>query len=412
MTSGSQSSDREAVTELMDRAARLAAENRLEEAEALLRGALERAPGDIAAIVNLGELFRLRGRLDKALAMVGRAWALVPGHPDVRALAGAVLRAQGRTEEAIGVYRKLLTAVPGHATARINLADMLREQGRPDQALALIRPLATAPDAPEAVRHTHLMCLFDTGDVAGAVAAGETILRAKHDRAMAGWAASGLPSRVDRGGVNPEGRDVVTFSLFGRNPCYLDGAIRNVALARVYYPGWTCRFHCDGTVPAEVRERLVADGAEVVMVPDAWQALHGAVWRYFVADDRSVRRFVSRDCDNRITGQERWAVERWIQSGRSFHVMRDHPYHAELILANLWGGFAGTMPRMKTLLRTFPLRRTDRWSDQVFAAAAIWPQMQGDVLIHDSVWAPLFGAESFAPEVMLTRPDHVGRSFK
>jgi hypothetical protein len=38
--------------------------------------------------------------------------------------------------------------------------------------------------------------------------------------------------------------------------------------------------------------------------------------------------------------------------------------------------------------------------------------MSGDVLIHDSVWAPLFGAEPFDPAVMLARPDHVGRSFR
>jgi Flp pilus assembly protein TadD len=390
----------------------LADANRLEEAEAVLRRTARAGGADLPLLLNLGEVLRLAGRHGEAVEAVRLAWERAPGDPDVRALHAAILRAGGARAQAMTVYRKLLAVAPDHAGARTNLADMLREDGDPAGALALIRPLAHRPDASEAVRHTHLMSLFDTGDVAGATAAGRRILKDKHARALAGYAASGLPSRVDRSAANPEGHNVIAFSLFGAVPCYLEGAIANVALAKDHYPGWTCRFHCDGTVPAEIRERLVADGAEVVMVPDAWRTLHGAVWRYFVADDRTVRRFISRDCDNRINGQERWAVERWLASDRSFHLMRDHPYHADLILANMWGGFAGVMPPLETLLRAFPLRRTDRWSDQVFAAAAIWPQMFGDVLIHDSVWAPLFGAEPFDPAVMLARPDHVGRSFR
>jgi Flp pilus assembly protein TadD len=398
------------VAALTAHALRLALDNRLAEAEALLREAHALAPADPAVLVNLGEVLRLRGALGPAWAAVERAWALAPLDPAVRALAAAVLRALGRTEEAVTMYRKALGLAPGDPAIAANLADLLRTTGRAQDALPLLRALVARGDAPVAVRNSLLMALHDTGDVAAAVAVGRDLLMDKHRHALDGFARTWTGPRVDPAGRNPDGVDVLAFPLFGTAARYLDGAVANVALARTLYPGWRCRFYCDGTVPAGVRERLAADGAEVVMVPDAWRALHGAFWRLFVADDRTVRRFLSRDCDCRLNGQERWAVDAWVRSGRLFHAMRDHPYHAELILAGMWGGHAGVLPPVADLLAAFPQRGTDRWSDQAFAAAAVWPLIHGSALIHDGVWAPLFGARPFAPEVRLPRPDHVGRS--
>jgi len=394
----------------MEQALLLAAGNRLAEAEALLREAHVLAPTDPVVLVNLGEVLRLRGALGAAWAAVERAWALAPRDPTVRALAAAVLRAMGRTEDAIAMYRKALGLGPGNPVIAANLADLLRTVGRPQEALALLRPLVVGGDVPMAIRNSLLMVLHDTGDVAAAIAVGRDLLMDKHRRALDVFARTWTGPRVDPAGRNPDGADVIAFPLFGTAARYLDGAIANVALARTLYPGWRCRFYCDDTVPAAVRARLLADGGEVVMVPEAWRTLHGAFWRLFVADDRTVRRFLSRDCDCRLNAQERWAVDAWIRSGRLFHVMRDHPYHAELILAGMWGGHAGVLPPVADLLAAFPQSATDRWSDQVFAAAALWPLVHGAALVHDGIWAPLFGAAPFPPAVRLPRPDHVGRS--
>ena len=46
-----------------------------------------------------------------------------------------------------------------------------------------------------------------------------------------------------------------------------------------------------------------------------------------MADDPSVARFLIRDADSRLNLRENAAVHEWIESGYSFHIMRDHTAH-------------------------------------------------------------------------------------
>jgi Arc/MetJ-type ribon-helix-helix transcriptional regulator len=42
--------------------------------------------------------------------------------------------------------------------------------------------------------------------------------------------------------MNAEGeKNVVSFGLYGSNPEYVHGALRNAELAKLYFPGWWCR---------------------------------------------------------------------------------------------------------------------------------------------------------------------------
>jgi len=56
------------------------------------------------------------------------------------------------------------------------------------------------------------------------------------------------------------------------------------------------------------------------------------LWRFSVAGDDSVDRYIVRDVDSRLNARERFAVEEWIVSGNPLHLMRDHPYHVAPIM--------------------------------------------------------------------------------
>ena len=118
-------------------------------------------------------------------------------------------------------------------------------------------------------------------------------------------------------------RNVISFSLWGDNPRYLRGALRNVIIAGDIYPGWTCRFYCDDSVPPEFRGELSSYGATVVMKPRPANFYEGLMWRFEVIGDPGVERFLVRDADSVVNVKERVAVDEWIQSGKWFHVMRD-----------------------------------------------------------------------------------------
>ena len=53
----------------------------------------------------------------------------------------------------------------------------------------------------------------------------------------------------------------------------------------------------------------------------------GMFWRFMVASDPTVDRYIIRDVDSRLNARDRIAVEDWIQSGYAVHTMRDHVNH-------------------------------------------------------------------------------------
>ena len=51
-------------------------------------------------------------------------------------------------------------------------------------------------------------------------------------------------------------KKVISFSLWGDNPKYTIGAIRNAELIETIYPGWIGRFYCGESVPKEIVNEL------------------------------------------------------------------------------------------------------------------------------------------------------------
>jgi len=166
------------------------------------------------------------------------------------------------------------------------------------------------------------------------------------------------------------------------------------------------RFYCDRAVNRSLVEALVARGGEIRWRdhrPDRpWLSL---LWRFEAADDPTVDRFLSRDCDSRPSSREPTAVEDWIASGKAVHVIRDHLCHVDLILAGLWGGVGGLLPAVATKAEAFVRFDSRRWIDQQFLAQYLWPQVKQEALIHDSNYA-LFGARPLAGPI--TESVHLG----
>ena len=82
---------------------------------------------------------------------------------------------------------------------------------------------------------------------------------------------------------------VVSYGLYGSSPKYVVGAVRNSELAKVYFPGWVCRFYCDATVPREIIQQLETNGAEVVFIENIRGAIAGMFWRFLVAVSSAKR---------------------------------------------------------------------------------------------------------------------------
>lgn len=187
--------------------------------------------------------------------------------------------------------------------------------------------------------------------------------------------------------------NVVSFSLWGDNPKYTIGAIKNAHLASTWYRGWEYRFYCDmETVPAAIIKQLESLPSTCVVELYASKEPHWSMfWRFYAAQDPNVDCVVFRDADSRITQREAMAVQEWISSGKGYHTMRDHPQHGTPICGGMWGVRGGKLKDIKSLIDDYYTKGLTKTAlfgiDQDFLTHSVWPTAQTDVVEHDEFFA-------------------------
>lgn len=186
-------------------------------------------------------------------------------------------------------------------------------------------------------------------------------------------------------------KKIVALSLWGEDPKYCIGAVRNAELAAIYYPDWKCRFYIGtlkegegpmvgikygGMLSHVIFQLMEMPNAEIVFMdePGSW---HGMFWRFAPASEDDVDVFISRDCDSRISAREASAVSEWMAGPHLVHSMADHPYHFHPKLG-LMGGMFGmkrhACPQMSELITNFKSKYPDAWQcDQDFLRDYVYP---------------------------------------
>lgn len=197
------------------------------------------------------------------------------------------------------------------------------------------------------------------------------------------------PSKVTIPDETPESyvknkRKVISFSLWGTNPRYIHGALRNVLLAPDIYPGWEIWIYLDGSVPAPLPAILKDLGATIKIKPSNSSVKERLCWRFEVANEENVGRFLVRDIDSVMSVREYLLVQKWLQSGQYFHIIRDWWTHTDLMLAGMWGGVAGILPDIKSKQLNYmpPLLETAN-IDQWFLRDCVYNDISNSCLIHD-----------------------------
>ena len=191
--------------------------------------------------------------------------------------------------------------------------------------------------------------------------------------------------------VARQGEQVISFSLWGKQPKYLQGALENITLQKKHYPDWICRFYVSEDVPESFTAAIRNSGAQIITKPES-EGFKGLYWRFEAAWDPTVSRFIVRDADSRLNAREAAAVSEWVLSCLPFHTMRDNPSHGIPILGGLWGAIGGFMPDFQKQLSKW-ISRIEAgehyrgqffFTDQDFLTAKIWPRVRHCHLAHTS----------------------------
>jgi len=193
-------------------------------------------------------------------------------------------------------------------------------------------------------------------------------------------------------------KKIISFSVWGSNPKYAEAAYQNLLLQPEIYPGWTCRFYVDETVPLSVINKLKGTPeipTEIVLMPPS-DGNYGLFWRFEPLKDTTIERFIVRDSDSRLNIREAAAVKEWEESGKEFHIMRDHPQHGAYICGGMWGATSEFInkiaPIYDDLLKSFlsSLSFNDIFkqrgkyfnTDQPFLWKHIWPRIMNSHIAH------------------------------
>jgi protein O-GlcNAc transferase len=181
-------------------------------------------------------------------------------------------------------------------------------------------------------------------------------------------------------------KKVISFSIWGNNPTYNIGAIRNAELSKVFYPDFECWFYIhEETVPQETIQKLSRlDNSKIILKNGDLSICKPMMWRFEAIDESDVEIMMSRDTDTRILLREKLAVDEWLKSDKLFHIMRDHPHHEFKIL----GGMFGTkkiknIPNWKNIMYNYK-QNGDRNYDQNFLHEYIYKNVINISLIHAS----------------------------
>ncbi|ELT95567.1 hypothetical protein CAPTEDRAFT_228752 [Capitella teleta] len=193
-----------------------------------------------------------------------------------------------------------------------------------------------------------------------------------------------------------DGENIIAMSLYGSNMRYTMGAIRNAELIRENFPGWKLRIYTEspsenpryGLVPQTVISKLRDLSAEIHFMLPGEGFIPPMMWRFLVADDLWVDRFIIRDSDARLTDRDAAAVHAWVKSEKPFNCIRDHPSHAGYAIS---GGMWGARPQLlysilrrswKDMMRGV---RTEYLQDMNFLNYVVWPKVQHHAYCSDSV---------------------------
>ena len=182
---------------------------------------------------------------------------------------------------------------------------------------------------------------------------------------------------------------VISFSLYGEDPIYTKGCIKNAEIKKEVFKEWEMWVYHNDTVPQDILDKLIELDVKLINTNEN-NGFFGSLWRFNPITEPNIEYFISRDCDSRISLRDETAVNEWIESGKSFHIIRDHPIgHGWPMNAGMWGSKGNSIPYFKNMMSDYLIinnRTDDKSIDQCFLRDIIHPIVSTDLFLHDEYY--------------------------
>tara|TARA_B110000037_G_scaffold212155_1_gene264565 strand:+ start:754 stop:1413 length:660 start_codon:yes stop_codon:yes gene_type:complete len=184
---------------------------------------------------------------------------------------------------------------------------------------------------------------------------------------------------------------IISFSLYGELDFYCLGLIENIDLINEKYNDWKIYVYY-ANIPEKILKILKnKQNTYLFECKHNGYNWEGMFWRFYPIESKDIDIFLSRDVDSRITEREMKFVNEWINSKKSFHIIRDNPAHGIEILAGTFGVKVKEFSKINNLknidyykeifYKRFN-KNQDRQPDQVFLVEYIWTFIKDNHMAH------------------------------
>jgi hypothetical protein len=132
------------------------------------------------------------------------------------------------------------------------------------------------------------------------------------------------------------GANIFSFCIYGSNPKYVEGMVKNLEQIRHYYPTFQTWIVVGNDVPSEYIEKYQSfPNVKLTHYPLTGGRL--TTFRFFPIDNQYVACMIVRDADSRITERDRECIRRFLESDFTVYTIRDHYYHKCPLMSGQWG---------------------------------------------------------------------------
>jgi GR25 family glycosyltransferase involved in LPS biosynthesis len=164
---------------------------------------------------------------------------------------------------------------------------------------------------------------------------------------------------------------VFSFCIYGTQRNYYDGLLENIQIIREYFPDFEIIIY-KGTCDPEWK----FEGENIKIIETFKEGLVNTLYRFLPLSEADIG-FV-RDSDSRITERDRWCIQKFLDSNKSYHIIRDHYWHKSLIMGGMFGWKKPCskqieIPDSNELVYGF---------EEIYLSETIYPVIKSDALIH------------------------------
>lgn len=166
---------------------------------------------------------------------------------------------------------------------------------------------------------------------------------------------------------------VFSFCLYGTESNYYTGLLENITILRDQFPDFEVYVYkgiCDPSWTLPDGVKVIETGKE-----------GGVNMFYRLLPLTFADIGFTRDTDSRVTERDQWCIRAFLESEKTYHVIRDHYYHRSKIMGGIFGW-------KRCLQIDVPTDCGFTYGDdEAFLASFVYPRIQTDLLVHTNIRA-------------------------